>query len=294
MYKTAGTQTPSSAASLFNSMINGVFSGTSSRKRKARQVKTVVRMRGYPSARVRAVRPATHAHPSSRSTRIMKVNHPTPKKNVKPKVDNKGIIILHHPSPVKVNYGLPRGVDKAKTKIDNKGIDIHKWRYSMLSLRDIVDPYDKVESGGKLSENLKQDIREGLRRKMSQTRPVKEMGIQVENEPFEQSQPPPRRFSFASSGRQSPSRFSIRSENFHQEEKAWHDTNEEEGKRKLSQEFMASVKRKLEMKLKESETPPNETKLRPRRPSQSFMAQLKRKLEMKLRQQSADSGNYST
>ena len=46
---------------------------------------------------------------------------------------------------MKVNHKMP-DFSQVQTKIDNRGIDIPKWRYSMLNLRALVDP-EEISQG---------------------------------------------------------------------------------------------------------------------------------------------------
>ena len=251
-------------------------------QQQAKVIRTLIRMKGYPSARTRLLHKSGSSGLSP-SKRALRVNYPiTPRKKwakIGPKVDNKGIVILHHhPSPVRVNHKLPEGVKRARTKIDNRGIDIHKWRFSMLNLRDIVDPYEK---GSKLGDEIKSSLRQSVQKNLTLNRdfredeeeekvePRKEIAVQVQESGFESK----RRFSFASSP--TSSLIDIRKTSINEVE------NRE---RKISEEFLSDLKRKFELKLKEEEDDDERIiSAREKKPSDAFMADLKRKLERKLK-----------
>ena len=96
-------------------------------------------MKGYPSARVRLLRPPVHISPLSSPKKSLsqspKTANSTAGMGFRPtKVDSKGFVIDHKTSPKKVNHKMP-DFDKVYPKIDNRGIDIPKWRNSMLNLR---------------------------------------------------------------------------------------------------------------------------------------------------------------
>ena len=236
-----GTQTQSSPPSPLGSpKINGGMKNTSiqtsaSGPRISRKhVQTFVRMKGYPSARLRRLRPPSYVSPLPSPKK--KINHPTPKRSVTSKIDNKGLFILHHTSPTrKINHKLPR-VKRVSTKIDNRGIDIRKWRHSMVNLRNIVDPYDQHE-GERLNENMKQDIRGALQRKMSvksSTSSSREQGTQIEKRNISAMTDTRRRHSSSSLGRTKPPT--------------------------ISEDFLSQLKRKLHEKLRAAPgTPETET-----------------------------------
>lgn len=137
-------------------------SGKTTRTRRSsdqsslRSVRTVVRMKGYPSARVRHLKPSNYVSPMPSPKR--QITHPVPRTaDAKPKIDNKGINLFHALTPVKINHKLPR-TSGVKSRIDNRGVDIYKWRNSMVNLRNIVDPLD-VTGGRKVSSAILQYLK---------------------------------------------------------------------------------------------------------------------------------------
>ena len=137
------TQTSNSRASSSVGISLGVstWDGVQMHIDKKKVLKTFVRHQGHPSARLRKVRPVSPQKFTTANLTPKKVPmFPSPKKlmKAKPKVDTKGIFITHFPSPQRrINHGLPR-VEAVSAKIDNRGIDVEKFRQSMVDLRGAV------------------------------------------------------------------------------------------------------------------------------------------------------------
>ncbi|TRY63295.1 hypothetical protein TCAL_11028, partial [Tigriopus californicus] len=157
-------------------------------------VRTYVRYAGRRSARLRVVRPTSYRSPMATPRKIA---HPTPKKSVAAKIDNKGIFIRHYPSPKKkVNHKLP-DVERILPKIDKRGIDIFRLRNSVANLRDAAAD-NEIER--KVNPSLLFDIKSAMERKIKDLPPKPKYSPSIVDVAMA-----PRRFSI-SSGRSIRSR----------------------------------------------------------------------------------------
>lgn len=98
-------------------------------------------MKGYPSARVRVLQPPIRISPHTSPVRgASKSVSSGPGVATQTKVDAIGFMIDHQrhlqvfPRKKSVNHKMP-DFDKVYPKVDSRGIDIPKWRNSILNLR---------------------------------------------------------------------------------------------------------------------------------------------------------------